>query len=73
VHEIFEGASAVPITDGDTLRLRVECRKIGEKAIPKIPYAIAVTFEVSEKSKIDVYQEIKNRIGIKVSARAKVR
>jgi hypothetical protein len=73
VHEIFEGSAAVPITDGDTLKLRVECRSIGEKVTPKIQYAIAVTFEVSENSKIDVYQEVSSRIRLKTSSRTRVR
>jgi len=72
VHEIFEGKDAVPIGDKDTLRLRVECRKLGNMATPKIPYALAVTFEVAETSKVNVYQEISAKVSVKTGTRVRV-
>lgn len=64
VHEIFEGQDAIPIGDDDTLRVRVECRTQGAKALPLIPYAIIITFEVAETLKANIYNEIKTKISI---------
>ena len=62
VHEIFEGQDAVPIGDDDVLRIRVECRTQGANALPQIPYAIIITFEVAETLKSDIYSEIQNKL-----------
>lgn len=71
VHEIFEGKDAVPVVDGDTLRIRVECRTQGSGLVEKIPYAIAVTFEVADILKANIYQEISSRITVKPTPRVR--
>lgn len=62
IHEIYEGEDAVPIGDDDILRIRVECRTQGTGALPPIPYALIVTFEVSDTLKANVYSEIRDKI-----------
>jgi hypothetical protein len=70
VHEIFEGEDAVPILDGDMLRLRVESKAQGG-ALEQIPYALVVTFEVAETIQANIYQEISSRIGVKVATKVR--
>jgi len=70
IHEIYEGEDAVPIADDDILRIRVECRTQGDTVLPSIPYALIVTFEVSDSLRADVYTEIRDRI--KLSSRSQV-
>ncbi|WP_081421238.1 S8 family peptidase [Burkholderia contaminans] len=71
VHEIFEGEDAVPVIDGDALRLRVECRTQGGSLGGKIPYGIAVTFEIADTVQANIYQEIASRIAIKPTPRVR--
>lgn len=73
VHEIYEGKDAVPISDGNKLRIKVECRSQGVGGSKSIPYAIAVTFEVADTLKANIYQEISSRIGIRPTPRVVVR
>ncbi|UZE10923.1 S8 family peptidase [Pseudomonas sp. B21-053] len=69
VHEIFEGQDAIPIGDDDTLRVRVECRTQGTQALPIIPYAIIITFEVATTLKANIYNEISTKIAIQNATR----
>jgi hypothetical protein len=73
VHEIFEGDDAVPVIDGDMLRIRVECRTQGTGMVERIPYSVVVTFEVADTVQANIYQEIASRIGIKPTPRVKTR
>lgn len=71
VHEIFEGKDAVPVVDGDKLRIRVECRTQGSGFADKVPYSVVVTFEVADVLKANIYQEIASRIAIRPSPRVR--
>ncbi|MDO8042464.1 S8 family peptidase [Janthinobacterium sp. SUN137] len=70
VHEIFEGQDAVPILDGDMLRLRVESKAQGGAPDP-VPYALVVTFEVAEAIQTNIYQEISSRIGVRAATKVR--
>jgi hypothetical protein len=61
-HEIFEGDSAVTISDDDVLRIKVNCRKDAQKIGSPIAYGLVVSLEVAEGVDIHVYDEIRNRI-----------
>ncbi|MCK5655186.1 MAG: S8 family peptidase [Candidatus Aureabacteria bacterium] len=61
-HEIFEGDKAVPISDGDSLRIKVNCKKEAGKIIGAVPYGLVVSLEVAEGIEVPIYEEIKNRI-----------
>lgn len=67
-HEIFEGDSAVPIVDGDEVHVQVNCRTEAGRLSTVVPYALAVTLEVAEGVGLPVYQEIRDRIRVPVSA-----
>lgn len=71
-HEVFEGTRAVPFTDGDAIKIQVNCLKdAGEFAAP-IPYGLAVTLEVAEGVGIAVYDEIRARIATPVQVQQRV-
>lgn len=71
IHEIYEGEDAVPIAEDDILRIRIECRTQGAGGLPRIPYALIVTFEVASSLKANIYSEI--REGIVLAARNKIK
>ncbi|WP_323644549.1 S8 family peptidase [Pectobacterium versatile] len=71
IHEIYEGEDAVPIAEDDILRIRIECRTQGAGGLPRIPYALIVTFEVASTLKANIYSEI--REGIVLAARNKIK
>ncbi|MGE4157856.1 MAG: S8 family peptidase [Planctomycetota bacterium] len=61
-HEVFEGEDAVPITDGDAITIKVNCRKDAGKIQSPIPYGLVVSLEVAEGIDIAIYDEIRTRI-----------
>lgn len=66
-HEIFEGQNAIPFQDGDTIKIKVNCRlDAGTDKDTVIPYGIAVTMEVAEGINIPIYEEIRTRIATAV-------
>ena len=71
IHEIFEGQDAIPIGDDDTLRVRVECRTQGTQALPQIPYAIIITFEVAATLQANIYNEISTKIAVQNKTRVR--
>jgi len=71
-HEVFEGIRAVPFTDGDAIKIQVNCLKdAGEFAAP-VPYGLAVTLEVAEGVNIAVYDEIRARIATPIQVQQRV-
>ena len=59
-HEIFEmDINALP---GNTLDLFVECASDAGKLDDEIPYGLAVTQEIAEQERIDLYQVVRERI-----------
>lgn len=61
-HEVFEGESAVDISDGDTLRIKVNCRKDARKINTPIAYGLVVSLEVAEGVDLPIYNEVRTRI-----------
>jgi hypothetical protein len=66
-HEILEGKNAIPFVDGDSLVFKVNCAKDGDKLLKPVPFALCVTLEVAEGVDLPIYQEIRERVGTKVS------
>lgn len=59
-HEILEGDQAVPIAQGDTAPIQVNCRLEAGSALPEmIPYAIVVTLETASPLNVSVYEQVK--------------
>lgn len=62
-HEILEGANAVPIVDGDTMPIQVNCRPEAASKVPApIPYALLVSLETAQPLAVSIYNEVKARI-----------
>ena len=70
-HEVFEGKSAVPISDGDSLTIKVNCRKDAAKMYESVAYGLAVSLEVAEGIDIAIYNEIRTRIASAIEIRAR--
>jgi hypothetical protein len=66
-HCIYEGDDAVAFMDNGLLRMRVTCRTQVSSLDDAIPYALAVSLETGVASGIDVYQEVRDAIGLAVS------
>lgn len=69
-HEIFEGDAAVAYVDGGVAEIKVNCRADAGSLDEVVPYAIAVTLEVSEELRVPVYEEVAARIQLQGRARA---
>lgn len=69
-HEIVQGDKAFAYEDGDKLGLRISCRADAGDIPSPVRYAIAVTLEVAENSKLPIYSEIQTRL--KVPARQRI-
>ena len=61
-HEVFEGKTAVAISDDDSLRIKVNCRKDAQKIDSPIAYGLVVSLEVAEGVNLPIYNEIRTRI-----------
>ena len=67
-HEVLEGDKAVDFQDGDSIAIKVNCRADAGGITEPIRYGLAVTLEVSEELDIPIYQEVRNRIRIRIPA-----
>lgn len=65
-HEVLENAKAVDFQDGETIAIKVTCRADAGDIPEPIRYALAVTLEVAEGIDIPVYQEVRDRLRIRV-------
>jgi hypothetical protein len=70
-HEVFEGEHAVPIGDGDSLEVKVNCRSDAGRLSAAVPYGLFVSLEVAEGVDIAIYDEIRVRIATAVEIRAR--
>lgn len=69
-HEVFEGTNALAFVDGDSLVFKVNCVEDGGKLVTAVPFALCVTLEVGEGINLPIYQEIRERVGIRIGAQA---
>ncbi|WGK68391.1 S8 family peptidase [Candidatus Haliotispira prima] len=65
-HEVFEGKRAVPISGGDTLQIKINCRKDAQKIDAPIAYGLVVSLEVAEGVDLPIYNDIRARIATEV-------
>lgn len=62
-HEVLEGTHAVPITDGDTMPVQVNCRpEASSKIISPVPYALLVSVETAQPLAASIYTQVKDKI-----------
>ena len=65
-HEILEGENAVVFQDGDVIRLKINCRAVVGRITEPIKYGLVVTLEVAEGIDIPIYQEVRERLAVRV-------
>ncbi len=65
-HEVLEGSRAVDFQDGDSITIKVNCRADAGEILEPVRYGLAVTLEVAEGISIPVYQEVKDRLRIRI-------
>ncbi|MHB0990263.1 MAG: S8 family peptidase [Burkholderiales bacterium] len=65
-HEILEGENAIAFAEGDDLVFKVNCAEDGGKILAPVPFALCVTLEVGEGVELPIYQEIQERVSIRV-------
>lgn len=65
-HEVLESAKAVDFQDGHGITIKVNCRADAGDIPEPIRYALTVTLEVAEGIDIPVYQEVRDRLRIRV-------
>lgn len=70
-HEVFEGESAIPISDGDSLTIKVNCRKDAAMIQEPVAYGLLVSLEVAEALDIAIYDEIRTRIATAIEIRTR--
>lgn len=69
-HEVFDSEDYIlPFTDGETLEIKVNCRKDAGEIQDPIKYGLALSLEVAEGIDIPIYNEIRTRIAPMVSIR----
>ena len=66
-HDVLEGRGAKLINDGDTIDIRVECRADAGTLEETVRYGLAITLEVPESVDIAIYDQIKERLPIRVT------
>ena len=65
-HEVLEGKNATPYQDGENIIVKVNCRGDAGDITEPIRYGLAVTLEVAEVSNIAIYQEVRDRLTVRV-------
>ena len=65
-HEVLEGSRAVPFQDGDSIAIKVNCRADGGEITEPIRYGLAATLEVAEALDLPIYQEVRDRLPVRV-------
>lgn len=62
-HEVLEGSDAVPIADGDTMPIQVNCRSdAGAGLYAAVPYALLVSLETANPLAASIYAQVKAKI-----------
>jgi hypothetical protein len=65
-HEVLEGAEAVDFQDGEIIAIRVNCRADAGDIPRPIRYGLALTLEVTEGIAIPIYEEVRERLRIRI-------
>jgi hypothetical protein len=68
-HEVLESEKAVDFQEEDAIAIKVNCRADAGDILEPVRYALAVTLEVAEGINIPIYQEVKDRLRVRVATR----
>lgn len=69
-HEILEGHRAALFQDGDNLVIKVNCRADAGEITEPVLYGLAATLEIAETIDLPIYQEVRDRLAVRVRPRA---
>jgi len=69
-HEIFEGSNAFTVQDGQKMIVKVNCRKDADDIPRPVRFGLAVTLEIAKPLlfPISIYEEVRERISVRVRA-----
>lgn len=65
-HEVLEGNRAVDFQDGNEITIKVNCRAEAGDIPEPVRYGLVVTLEVAEGIALPIYQEIRDRLRIRI-------
>ena len=65
-HEIVEGDNVEHFAEGDNIKITVNCRADAGDLPRPVRYGLAVTLEVAEDVGISIYQEVRDRLHVRV-------
>ena len=65
-HEVMEGNKVVLFDDGDVIRIKVNCRADAGDITEPVRYGLAVTLEIAESVNIPLYQEVRERLAVRI-------
>jgi hypothetical protein len=65
-HEVLEGQDALAFVDGKEVVFKVNCSKDAGTLSDSVPFALCVSLEVTEGLTLPIYQEIRDRVSIRV-------
>ncbi len=68
LHEVLEGDRAAGYTADDVLAIDIDCRVRVGKLHDPVRFGVAATLEVGQDVRVDVYQEIRDRLRTQVRA-----
>ena len=66
-HEVFEGSDAVAFGDGENIVVKINCRSDASDIIAPVHYGLAVTLEVAQGVSLPIYQEVRDRLAVRVA------
>lgn len=69
-HEILEGKNALAFVDGNEAVFKVNCSEDGGKLPDPVPFALCVTLEVAEGIELPIYQQIRDRVSVRVGVQS---
>ncbi len=71
-HEVLTGKSITDYEDGTNVKVPIICKSDAGELDDPVHYGLAVTLEVAEEIDIPIYEEVKERIGIKVPIKERI-
>lgn len=69
-HEILEGENALAFVDGNEAVFKVNCSEDGGKLPDPVPFALCVSLEVAEGIELPIYQQIRDRVSVRVGVQS---
>ena len=65
-HEVFESQAATPVVAGQVLIVRVNCVADAGRLWGPVEFALCVTLEAAEGSRLPIYEQVRERLGQRV-------